>query len=215
MNDHYQQQLEELIAWAIPDSGDADVLDAKAQYMKFVGDFHEEDRFFENRMTCFLEYFLFDRPRQPDNKTPAVAFYEHLLRIEPDKAEGARCFTETIHGLFEVSKCKAHRIFLRELFSEVDFEVTERRSILGLNKKDIMEARLIPFGGNLLFSQSFLMHPSEVAEAIRKEARRWKKEEPWRHPRELTWECARRLLRLGRYQQINPQRVYDFEMSVN
>ncbi|MCL2625384.1 MAG: hypothetical protein FWD46_01010 [Cystobacterineae bacterium] len=215
MNSHYQQPFEELIAWAIPDSSNVDLLEAKAQYMKVVGDFHEEDRFFENHMTCFLEYFLFDRPRPADNKTPAVAFYEHLLRTAPDKAEEARCFTETVHGLFEVGKCKAHRIVLRELFSEADFEVTERRSILGLNRKDILEARLIPFDGNLLFSQSFLMHPSEVADAIRKEAKRWKKEEPQRHPRELTWECARRLLRLGRYQQIDPQRVYDFELTGN
>ncbi|MCL2011180.1 MAG: hypothetical protein FWG75_00065 [Cystobacterineae bacterium] len=213
MNSHYQQQLEELIAWAIPDSSNADLLEAKALYMKFVGDFHEEDRCFENYMTCFLEYFLFDRPRQPDNKTPALAFYEHLLRVDPRKAEEARCFTETVHGLFEVSKCRTHSIVLKELFSEASFEVTDRRSIWGLNKKDILEARLIPFHGDLLFSQSFLMHPSEVSDAIRKEVRRWKKREPQRHPRELTWDCARRLLRLGRYKQINPQRVYEFEAS--
>jgi len=213
MNGHYQQQLEELIAWATPDSSKADLLEAKAHYMKLVGEFHEEDRLFENHMTCFLEYFLFDRPREPDNKTPAVAFYEHLLRAEPSRAEAVRCFTETIHGLFEVVKCKMHSIVLRELFSEAEFEVTERRTLLGLNKKDILEARLIPFDGKLWFSQSFLMHPPEVSELIRKEVKRWKKAEFQRPPRELTWDCARRLLRLGRYEQINPRRVYDFETS--
>jgi hypothetical protein len=100
---------------------------------------------------------------------------------------------------------------LRELFSDKDFDVTERRQVAGLEKGDILEARLIPYGGHLLFSTAFVYHPREAIKLIKKETKRWKKKEPTRSPRELAWECARRALKADRYRQIPVEKIYDFE----
>ena len=69
-----------------------------------------------------------------------------------------------MHGLFEVRKLGKGMVRLRELFSGKDFDVTERRHIAGLEKGDILEARLIPFGGHLLFSLGVLLPPARGGE---------------------------------------------------
>ena len=38
----------------------------------------------------------------------------------------------------------------------------------------------------------------------------WKKKEPSRSPRELTWECAKMALKSERYRQISVEKIYDF-----
>ena len=78
---------------------------------------------------------------------------------------------------------------------------------------DILEARLIPFGGHLLFSSAFCYHPREASKAITKEVARRKKKEPERSPLELVWECAKMALKVDRYRQIAVEKIYDFEQK--
>ncbi len=114
-------------------------------------------------MASFLEFYLFDRPSPVTGKTPAAG----ALRAAagPDQRAAAfRGFTETIHGLFEVRKLGKGEVRLRELFSGKDFDVTERRQLAGLEKGDLLEARLIPFDGHLWFSSAFCYHPREAVE---------------------------------------------------
>jgi hypothetical protein len=91
--------------------------------------------------------------------------------------------------------------------------VTERRQMVGLEKGDILEARLIPFNGFLLFSSAFCYHPRAAVKAIKKEVKRRKKKEPTRTPQDLTFEAARRAVKAERYKQIAVERIYDFEQS--
>ena len=131
----------------------------------------------------------------------------------PEQAAAFRAFTETLHGLFEVRKVGKGLVRLRELFSGKDYDVTERRQTVGLEKGDILEARLIPFEGHLLFSQAFIFHPRDAGKAIRAEVKRRKKHEPQRPPVDLTWDCARRQLKTERYRQIPVERIYDFTQT--
>lgn len=211
----YQPYLDQLIAFGSVESRKADLLDAKAEYFRLTGEVFEDDKLFELRMASFLDYFLYDRVSPHTGKTPAVEFYEQrLANTPPEEANAFRSFTETVHGLFEVRKLGKGLVRLRDMYSGKDFDVTERRNIAGLETGDILEARLIPFGGHLLFSSAFCYHPRVAVKPIKAEVKRRKKKEPERTPNELVWECARRALNMERYRQLSVEKIYDFEQKV-
>jgi hypothetical protein len=208
----FQPYLDQLIAYASTEERKPDLLAAKAEYFGMTGEVFEDDKSFELRMASFLDYYLFDRVSPHQGKTPAQELYERKLSEGgADEAAAFRNFTETQHGLFEVRRLAKGLVRLRDVFSEKDVEVTERRQVAGLEKGDLIEARLIPFGGHLLFSSAFVYHPREASKLIRKEVKRWKKKLPDRAPRELAWECAKRALKADRYRQIPVEKIYDFE----
>jgi hypothetical protein len=207
----YQPYLDQLISFASAENRKADLIDAKAEYFRLTGEVFEDDKVFELRMASFLDYYLYDRKSPLSGKTPAQELYESQAQTSPEAAAPFRSLTETVHGLFEVRKIGKGTIRLRELHSGKDYEVTERRHIAGLEKGDILEARLIPFGGLLLFSNAFCYHPRAVTEAILKEAKRRRKKEPDRYAKELAWECARMALKVERYRQIPIEKIYNFE----
>ncbi|MDQ3265726.1 MAG: hypothetical protein M3Y59_19075 [Myxococcota bacterium] len=207
----YQPYLDELIAFGSSADRTPALIAAKAEYFDHTGEVFEDDKAFEMRMASFLDYYLFDRAGA-DGKTPAQELYDQKLQtLGADGAHVYRGFTETQHGLFEVKKMGTEQLRLRELFSGKDLEVTERRKMAGLEKGDLIEARLVPFGGMLLFSNAFCYHPKAATKAILKEIKRRKKKEPHRTPREMTWDCSKRALKVDRYRQIAVEKLYDFE----
>src|SRR6476619_3838353 len=195
----YQPYFEELIAFGSTEDRKDDLIAAKRDFFEQTGEVFEDDKTFEMRMASFLEFYLFDRPSPVTGKTPAQELHE---RGGPDRSPNLRGFTETIHGLFEVRKLGKGEVRLRELFSGKDFDVTERRQLAGLEKGDLLEARLIPHGGHLWFSSAFIYHPKDAAKPILKEVKRRKKKEPHRTPKEMAWDCAKRALKTERYRQI-------------
>src|SRR5262245_5924983 len=164
----YQPYLDQLIAFASAEERKPDLLAAKAEYFQRTGEVFEDDKQFEMRMASFLDHYLFDRKRPESSRTPA----EEILQVRVaagDESELAafRSFTETVHGLFEVRKIKPGTVRLRELFGGKEFDVSERRQTVGLEKGDILEARLIPFDGTLVFSSAFCFDSRAATEAIR------------------------------------------------
>lgn len=210
----YQPYLDELIAHASSEERKPDLLAAKAEYFQRTGEVFEDDKQFEARMASFLDHYLFDRKRPGSGQTPA----EELLQARAAAGDAAelsafRSFTETVHGLFEVRKVKPGLVRLRELFTGKDFDVTERRHTVGLEKGDVIEARLIPFDGALVFSAAFCFHPREAVKCIKKEVKRRKKVMPDAPAVQLTWEAAKCALKADRYRQIAVDKIYDFEGS--
>lgn len=210
----YQPYLDKLVAFASSDERKQDLLAAKAEYFRLTGEVHEDDKSFEMRMASFLDWFVFDRAAPANGRTPAQEFLERNGPLVPaEEAAAYRGFTETRHGLFEVRKIARGTVRLRELFAGKDFEVTERRTVAGLEKGDVIEARLIPSGGHLLFSAAFIYHPREGTSAILKEVKRRKKKEPDRDQKEIIWETSRMALKVDRYRQIAVEKIYDFEQK--
>jgi hypothetical protein len=207
----YQSYLDQLIAFASDESRKPDLLAAKADYFNATGEVFEDDKSFEMRMASFLDYYLYDRISPLTGRTPAQEFYEkNRDRGTPAQSASLRSFTETVHGLFEIRKISKGYIRLRELFSGKDYDVTERRQMAGLEKGDIIEARLIPFEGHLLFSGAFVCHPKEASDEIRQEAKRLKKKEPGHDPRQFAWLCSKMALKADRYRQISVEKIYEF-----
>lgn len=205
--------LEKLIAWATPEATKDDLLAARQRWFLNNGEVFEEDRQIELRMSGFLEHYVCDRITPATGKTPARTRYELALTDEtPEQAAAYRCFTETVHGLFEVQKISQREVRLKGLFSGIRWDVTERRTIVGLVVGDVIEARLLPFGGALFFSPAYVFHPHEAAHLIKEEARRLLKEGPLDVPAFVQL-CAQRSLKSERYRQIAVEKIYDFRST--
>jgi hypothetical protein len=211
--DSYPSLLDSLFALASSDERKPDVLAARAEYFRLTGEVFEDDRTFEMRMACFLDYYVFDHRSPASGRTAAEELHAAKLAAGAPQAAVLQAFTKTVHGLFEVRKLGPGFVRLRELFTGVDHDVTERRAVAGLQKGDVLEARLIPVDGGLVFSPAFCFHPREAVKAIKREVKRRKKKEPERPPQELVWEAAKRAMKVGRYRQIAVEKIYDFEQS--
>jgi len=208
---NYQQFLDQLVAFASGEDRKPDIVEARAEYFRLTGEAHDDDKSFEMRIASFFDWYVFDRPSPHTGLTPAQEFLERRQAdATPEELAAFRGFTETRHGLFEIRKIGKGKLRLRELYSRKDFEVTERRLVAGLEKGDVIEARLIPFNGHLLFSPAFIYHPREAAKAIHREVKRRRKKEPERDPREIVWDTARMALKAERYRQIAIEKIYDF-----
>ena len=205
----FQPYLDELVAFATPETRKDELLAARKEFFESTGEIFEDDKQFEPRMAALLEYFLFDRLRI-NGLSPAAELYAQVLRDgPPERAAAFRGFTETVHGLFEVRKLADGWVRLRELFTGMDFQVTERRQLAGLTKGDVLEARLIPFGGSFWFSTAFCWHPRGAVKSILKEVKRRKKSGA-ALPAEFLAECARRSLKADRYRNIAIEKIYEF-----
>ena len=207
----YQTLFDELTAFGSSEAKKPELLDAKAEYARLTGEIFPDDAQVEMRMASFLDYYLYDRRSPSSGLTPAEQFLaERAAALGPEKASAYRGFTETIHGLFEVRKLAKGVIRLRDLSSAKDFDVTERRQLAGLEKGDLIEARLIPFEGVLLFSVAFCCHPKAAFKSILSEVKRRKKKEPDRPAKDLVFECSKMALKVDRYRQIAVEKIYDF-----
>lgn len=213
-NLNYQPYLDRLIEFGTTEERKEDLLAAKAEYFRLAGEVHEDDKSFDTRMAAFLDWYLFDRVAPANGRTPAAEFCEvHGEALPEDERAIFRGFTETRHGLFEVRKIGKGIIRLRDLETAKDHDVTERRQVAGLEKGDVIEARLIPVGGHLLFSSAFVWHPKEGTRAIFKEIKRRRKKEPDRPFQDIVWDTSRMALKVDRYRQIPIDRIYDFEQK--
>lgn len=207
----HQSYLDALTQWATAAPNDGEIVPAKKEFFARTGEIFDDDKQFEMRMASFLEYFLFDRPLS-SGQTPAAAFYRRALAEgPPERAAAFRTFTGTIHGVFEVRRLDFGLSRVRELVSLREYDVTERRMVAGLEVGDVMEARLLPFGGHEFFSHAFGHHPRAAFDLIRAEARRRRKQGVPGGGQALAWDCAQRSLKADRYRNIAIEKIYVFD----
>src|SRR5271165_6458771 len=100
----YPSLLEPLFALASHEERKPEVLSAKAEYFRLTGEVFEDDRSFEMRMACFLDYYVFDYRSPGSGRTPAEDFHRAKLSAGAPDAALVEGFTHTVHGLFEVRK---------------------------------------------------------------------------------------------------------------
>ena len=86
----------------------------------------------------------------------------------------------------------------------------------GLTKGDLLEARLVPNGGELWFTTSFLYHPSEARGRILAEVKRARKA-AGKHGRPdvagFLATLSRMAFKLERYRNVRLESIYDFTVD--
>jgi hypothetical protein len=209
-------QFETLLAWASQDR--EEIIAAKREYFAATGEPFEAESCFESRMQAFFNWYLLDRLQGAALRTPAQRF---LLEKGAELSGADKTvflgFTKSKHSLFEIRKLgvglikvRDDLVKLRDAFSGEEYVVTERRKLVGLERGDIMEARLLPVGDRLHFSPAFTYHPRSVKPMVIKEIKRRKKASLL-DARSFCWELERMALQLERFKNIPLDKIYNFE----
>ena len=209
-----QQLHERLLSWATAEPRKDELLAAKREHFERHGEPHEEDRSYESRVNGMLDHYLYDfRPGAGAGTTLERFLAAEGATLAPEELAAYRDLARGVHALFEVRKIADGKVRLRDVFSVTDHEVTERRNVAGLAKGDLLEARLLPFGGELFFSGAFLYHPREVRKEILAEVKRLKKEAGKGDGPDVAAfldQLARMALKLERYRNVRLESIYDF-----
>jgi hypothetical protein len=209
----YQPQLDRVSDWATSDAFREELARARKDFFtRTGGEVFEDDKSVDSRLATFLDWYLFDRPLEGRALSPVAAYLEdHRAELPPEDLAAHEGLTRTIHGIFEIRRlAKKERLRVRDLCTLEEYEVFERRQLVGLEKKDIFEARLVPNNGDLLFSQAFCHHPREVRKAILAEVKRQRKlgtlaVEPFIH------QLSGMGLKYERYRNVPVESIYAFE----
>jgi hypothetical protein len=215
-----KELLDKLLAWATSEARKEELLAARREHFERYGEPHEEDKSFETRMNGMLDYYLYEfRPPGTLDTTIEVFMRQEGPNLTTEELALYRLLAKNVHGLFEVRRIKpGEEIRLRDVFTGGDYDVTERRNLVGLEKSDLLEARLLPFDGRLYFSGAFLYHPQEVRKAILAEVKKQKKEsaragaEP--DVKSFVALLSRMAFKLERYRNVKVESLYDFRQPL-
>jgi hypothetical protein len=206
---------EKLLAWATAEERKELLLAARREWFDRRGEPTEEDKSFESRMNGMLDYYLYAFQAPGSSETTIERFMRATGEaLGADELALFRVLSKTVHGLFEVKRIRQGEVRLRDVFGDLRHDVTERRHMVGLEKGDLLEARLLPFEGKLFFSGAFLYHPREVRKSILAEVKRRKKLAAKGGP-PLDLEgfldtLSRMALKLERYRNVKVESLYDF-----
>jgi len=209
-----QELHERLLSWATAEPRTADLLAARSEHYGRYGEPREDELTYEPRVNGMLDHYLYDfRPNGGKTSTLENFIAANGAEMDPATLEAYRRLTGNVHGLFEVRKIEEGRVVLRDVFSDVDHDVAERRQLAGLRKGDLIEARLLPFGDQLLFSGAHVYHPTEVRKRILAEVKRLRKEagrtgRP--DVKSFVATLSRMAFKFERYRNVRLESIYDF-----
>jgi hypothetical protein len=206
--------LERLLSWASADPKDPLLAAARQRHFDRYGEPHEEDPSYERRMNGMLDCYLFDDRPAPGAPTALERYLAGEGAARPLEEQAAfRALAANWHGLFEIRSLEPGLVRLRDVFTNREFEVTERRQLAGVGKGDLFEARLVPFEGKLWFTTAFIYHPPEAGPAIMAEVKRLRRAAGKLGRPEvdgLLATLSRMAFKMERYRNVRLESIYDF-----
>ena len=135
----------------------------------------------------------------PATPTPSKA-------TERAPVRGLRAWLRSQRALVVIGRHQPGRVPARDLCRGAQFEVSEPRSLHGVEPGDVVEVRLIGFEGHVRFGRTFLYHPSGTAAAIEERVAQLRGQ--GRSAEEILDHVAALRLRTERYRHVDPVRLY-------
>lgn len=207
----YQQYLDPVLAQFTSGDYYPEVFRAKQEYFERAGVVYEDDAEYENRMSTFTDWYIFDR-ELPQLDLPPIKYFfrQNKDRFNSEELNIYSDFCNTIHSIFYLEKIGNGFLRVRDLFSKKKYEVKNAELKIGFMVGDIFEARLILFKGAYEFSKGFCFHPVEMEKFILSEIKKVRYQE--RAPQiKLILQLAAMKLKHTRYQHINIKHIYTNE----
>jgi hypothetical protein len=198
--------LERLASEYAEDPYRTDVAEAREDYFSRAGKVFEDDaELFDTRIAAFLEWYVIERPLRGGPPPVCRTLAEAGSRSQDESTALAHIATSH-RSLFDVAAVAGGVIQLEDLLGGARFSVTERRSTAGFEVGDVLEARLIWNGDEVVFGKTFLFHPrdarQEVLEVIDAGIDK-------NMPREdIMFRLSRRHLRWHRLKHVGAARIY-------
>lgn len=137
---------------------------AKEEFLQRAGKVFDDDgELFEARLAAFLEWYVIERSLDGPGVPPVLdALAEAGAR--PAEQVALAALATSRRSLFDVELVTPDLVELEDLLSGARFRVHERRSTAGFEVGQVVEARLLFDGGDVVFGKTFLFHPAEARE---------------------------------------------------
>ncbi len=208
----YQKYLEPVIEEFTTGEYYQEVYNAKLEYFDKAGVVYEDDQEFEQRMSIFMDWYLFDRDL-PGIDLPPIRYYfrKNKPNLSDEDLNIYKDLCSTIHSLFRLKRFTWGKdaLLVQDLFSGKTFRVTDPEINRGFSRGDIFEARIVPFKEGFEFSRGFCFHPVEMESFIMREIKKVRFQEKTRQTKLILQLSAMKLKHL-RFNHIDIRHIYTF-----
>jgi hypothetical protein len=189
-------------------------------FQQNIGKVYYEEAFYHERMTYFLDFFLFQRPvESQDSGDSSPSLTPYLYFLQSEYCEGKilpNLVIEQLHSLqffkhsvFEVCKIRPEKMIVKDLFDEKKIEIKPQHlsGFQGFFKGDILQGFVFPIGSLAYLSKGIIVHPKEVASPIKGNIKKLKKSGEF-HDFSFLAKIAKYNASYLRHRQISPKKVY-------
>ncbi len=139
---------------------------ARTEYDTRRGRIYDDDELFESHMASFLEWFVLERAM--DHGAPPAVLALRDDATEQPEAELLRALAASHRSLFEMLQQRPRSVQLMDLIGGGRWRVDQDQPMEGLERGDILEARLVPWQGGVVFGPVFCFHPRAARGCIMK-----------------------------------------------
>jgi hypothetical protein len=209
----YQRYLDPIIEEFTTGEQYEEVYRAKQEYFEKAGVVYEDDREYDQRMSIFMDWYLFERDLPGVDLPPVKYFFrKNKERFTDEELQVYKDLCNTIHSVFRLKRFSlfGRDLIVQDLFTKKTFRVKDASHKKGFTKGDIFEARLIPFKGRYEFSMGFCFHPIEMEPFILSEIKKVRHQDKGRQTR-LILQLASMKLKHTRFQHIDIRHIYTFD----
>lgn len=149
---------------------------AKEEFTKLGIDLSEGENY-EERLKFFFDWYLFDRQLSNISLPPVKYFIEILAGkgIAQEAMDVYSKFPENTLSIFIVKAKGIGYVKVKDMFTRKRY-IVNGDNLIGFERKDMMEARLIPFDGSYRFSEAFCFYPDDIKGMLKKEIKEAKKQ---------------------------------------
>jgi hypothetical protein len=176
----------------------------RAEYDAGRGRVFEDDDVYATHMAAFLEWFVIERATRGGEPPVAVALQEP--HVAPEDEAVLRALAWSHRSVFEIEQREQQGLRLHDLVAGGRWRVSCEVPPHGMEPREVLEARLLPWNGAIALGPVVLFHPREARPHIHAlvEQRRAQ----GRLDGQLTSELAEMRLRFGRFRNIAIDRIY-------
>jgi hypothetical protein len=212
------QFIEDVVSWTERKYGHEEVMAAREEFFWKMGKVFDDDPFFHERMTLFLDFFVFLRPISQlagtdAELTPFVA-YKTIHNPGDTETRKVAPVSGVHYSIFEVLKVSELQLTVQDCWSKERYIVSSRgdQKFRGINRKDLFQGCLYLRKDDTAISLGCIFHPPESWRVLKKLIKRSAKDAQFDIVKELT-AFARINLKCLRHPHVNPKRIYSELLS--
>ena len=207
---HLDDLVETIIAWSHEVLGADEIVTATERFHLDAGKVFHDDTFYDSRMSCFLDHFLFERQVTGRGLTPFLLFMDSFASELPaDLQRRLAALADHRHSLFRITKILPTSMVVEDLLQPSKLSVVARRgeTFRGLDKKMMFQGFVFRDGDVWQLSHGIVLHPTRAQRLVRKFLKLAKKTGEFASTAWL-WRLASLQIRHLRHRHVDPKLIY-------
>ncbi len=205
--------VETIITWSYEVLGEGEIVAATEKFHLDAGKVFHDDTFYDNRMSYFLDHFLFERQVTGRGLTPFLMFMDRFAAELPaDLKARLTALADHRHSLYRILKLQPTVMVIEDILQPSKLTVVARtgETFRGLEKKAMFQGFVFkdgPQGDVWQLSHGLILHPARAQRLIAKFLKLTKKAGDFVSTAWL-WRLASLQIRHLRHRHVDPKLIY-------